>query len=53
METVFLMTSHQYAYLSSSLVKEVITLGGSLKGMVPPFIEKKLKEKISIKKTVY
>jgi pantetheine-phosphate adenylyltransferase len=48
-ETVFLMTSHQYAYLSSSLVKEVITLGGSLKGMVPPFIEKKLKEKISIR----
>jgi pantetheine-phosphate adenylyltransferase len=45
-ETVFLMTSHQYAYLSSSLVKEIVSLGGNLKGMVPPFVEKKLKNYI-------
>lgn len=44
-ETVFLMTGPQYAFLSSSLVKEVASLGGSVKGMVPDFIESKLKEK--------
>jgi len=35
LETVFLMTSLPYAYLSSSLVKEVATLGADIEGMVP------------------
>lgn len=37
-ETVFLMTSLQYAYLSSSLIKEVAAQGGKLNGLVPDFV---------------
>ena len=43
-ETVFLMAS-DYFYVSSSLIKEAAQLGGDLKGVVPPLVEKKLKEK--------
>ncbi|KUO70072.1 MAG: phosphopantetheine adenylyltransferase [Clostridia bacterium BRH_c25] len=38
-ETVFMMTSSKYSYLSSSLVKEVARLGGCIKGLVPEIIE--------------
>jgi pantetheine-phosphate adenylyltransferase len=34
-ETVFLMTRWEYSYLSSSIVKEVATLGGDYRAMVP------------------
>lgn len=34
-ETVFMMTSAQYSYLSSSSVKQVALFGGSIKGLVP------------------
>ena len=36
METVFLMPSSNYVYLNSSTVREVASLGGDLKGFVPP-----------------
>ena len=36
LETVFLMTSLPFAYLSSSLVKEVAALGADIEGLVPP-----------------
>ncbi|RKY59869.1 MAG: pantetheine-phosphate adenylyltransferase [Candidatus Latescibacterota bacterium] len=45
-ETVFLMTSMEYIYLRSSLVKEVASLGGDVSHFVPPFVERKLKEKL-------
>ena len=35
LETVFLMPSEAYAYLSSRLVREVARLGGDLTGLVP------------------
>jgi pantetheine-phosphate adenylyltransferase len=35
-ETVFLMTRWDYSYLSSSIVKEVATLGGDYSELVPP-----------------
>jgi pantetheine-phosphate adenylyltransferase len=35
-DTVFLMTKWEYSYLSSSIVREVATLGGDYSGMVPP-----------------
>jgi pantetheine-phosphate adenylyltransferase len=38
-ETVFVMTSSKYSYLSSSLVKEVASFGGCIKGLVPEVIE--------------
>jgi len=44
-ETIFIMTRGMYIYLSSSVVKEVASLGGDLKGMVPENIEKELKKR--------
>lgn len=37
-ETVFLMTDPQYSFISSSVVKEVYSLGGSIEGLVPDVI---------------
>ncbi len=45
-ETVFLMPSEDYSYLSSTLLKEAACLGADLSGFVPPFVEKKLREKV-------
>jgi len=47
-ETFFLMPNVNYSFLSSKLVKEVSMLGGSLQGLVPMEVEKKLKKKIKI-----
>jgi len=44
-ETIFLMTKDDYAFLSSSIVKEIAMFNGSVKGFVPEIVEKKLKEK--------
>lgn len=46
-ETVFMMPAETYSYVSSRLVKEVFELGGALDGLIPPLIEKKMKEKMS------
>ena len=44
-ETVFMVPAEDYSYLSSSLVKEVFSLGGSVTGLVPDIVEKSLKNK--------
>ena len=44
-DTVFLMTSDEYSYLSSSLVKEIARLGGALDGLVPDAVAEALKRK--------
>ena len=44
-ETVFMMPAEQYTYVSSRLVKEVASLGGSVTGLVPDQVEKRLIEK--------
>jgi pantetheine-phosphate adenylyltransferase len=44
-ETVFMMPAEQYSYLSSRLVKEIASLGGSVEGLVPQQVEKRLKKK--------
>jgi pantetheine-phosphate adenylyltransferase len=46
-ETVFMMPAETYSYVSSRLVKEVFELGGALGGLVPPLIEKRMKEKLN------
>jgi pantetheine-phosphate adenylyltransferase len=46
-ETVFMMPAESYSYVSSRLVKEVFQLGGTVEGLVPPMIEKRMKEKIA------
>ena len=45
-ETVFLMPSEGYSFLSSTLIKEVVSLGGDVDSFVPADVAKKLKEKI-------
>jgi len=44
-ETVFMMPSEEYTFLSSTIVKEVASFGGSVTGLVPEVVEKALKEK--------
>jgi pantetheine-phosphate adenylyltransferase len=44
-ETVFMMPSEEHTFISSSIVKEVASFGGSVKGFVPESVEKALKEK--------
>ena len=48
LETVLMMPSESYTYLSSRLVKEVFALGGSVHGLVPTLVEAKLAEKSEI-----
>src|SRR4029453_13620221 len=45
-ETVFMMPAKTYSYVSSRLVKEVFQLGGAVPGVLPPLIEKRMKEKL-------
>jgi pantetheine-phosphate adenylyltransferase len=44
-ETEFMMPAAEYSYISSRLVKEVVMLGGSVEGLVPPGVERRLKER--------
>ena len=46
-ETVFLVAAEEYSYVSSSLMKQVFTLGGRVEGLVPELIEQKMRQKIS------
>lgn len=45
-ETIFLVPGEAYSYLSSSLVKEVVRLGGDIGGLVPPVVEAELKRRL-------
>ncbi|PKN10682.1 MAG: pantetheine-phosphate adenylyltransferase [Deltaproteobacteria bacterium HGW-Deltaproteobacteria-7] len=47
-ETVFLMSGFRWFYTSSNLIKEVASLGGSVKGLVPENVHQKLMEKYNI-----
>lgn len=47
-ETVFLMPSEEYSFLTSTMVKEVASFGGSVKGLVPEVVEKALRDKFKI-----
>ncbi|HEX8495275.1 MAG TPA: pantetheine-phosphate adenylyltransferase [Pyrinomonadaceae bacterium] len=44
-ETVFMMPAEAYSYVSSRLVKEVFQLGGTIDGLVPPAVAKRMKTK--------
>jgi len=48
-ETVFMMPSEEYTYLTSSIVKAVASYGGEVKDFVPEIVLKKLKEKLGKK----
>ena len=45
-ETVFLVPAEQYTSVSSRLVKEICALGGTVRGLVPEDVEKKMKKKL-------
>ncbi len=49
-DTVFLMPAEPYTYLSSSLVKEIVSKGGKAAEFVPPLVERKLRQKFSLTK---
>jgi len=48
-ETVFMMPAVQYSYISSRLIKEVFSLGGKVHGLVPELVEKRLREKHTVR----
>ncbi len=47
LETMFLMPAESYAYVSSRLVKEIFRNGGSVKELVPPVVEERLRQKFN------
>jgi pantetheine-phosphate adenylyltransferase len=51
-ETVFMMPAEPYTYVSSRLVKEVVALGGSVHGLVPDLVERRLREKKAARETL-
>ncbi len=46
-ETVFLMTQSEFSFISSSAIKLVVELGGSITGFVPPLVEHAMKQKFA------
>lgn len=46
LETLFMMTSQQYFYVSASRVKELVRFGGNVDDFVPPLVAKRLAEKL-------
>jgi pantetheine-phosphate adenylyltransferase len=45
-ETVFLMPSEGYSFLSSTLIKEAASLGADVSSFVPEFVAKRLRERV-------
>ncbi|MCF8051968.1 MAG: pantetheine-phosphate adenylyltransferase [Desulfobacterales bacterium] len=48
-QTVFLMTSLRWLYVSSSIIKEAVYFGANINGMVPPIVQQKLRERFEHK----
>lgn len=46
-ETVLMMSDPKYSFISSSVMKEVHTLGGSIEGLVPDIIYERMKQKLA------
>jgi pantetheine-phosphate adenylyltransferase len=47
-DTVFLMTSTEHAFLSSSAIKELASLGGDISALVPPEVAKRLAARVQL-----
>lgn len=45
-ETVFVMPSVQYSYVSSSLIREIVRNGGDVSTFLPPAVERALRERL-------
>jgi pantetheine-phosphate adenylyltransferase len=50
-ETVFVMTSEQYGFTSSTLIREVATLGGDLSNLIPKTVHERLRKRLAKAKT--
>ena len=48
-ETVFMLAAESYSYVSSRLVKEVYSLGGTIEGLVPTTVEERMRLKLGKK----
>jgi len=48
LDTLFMMTSKDYFFVSSRTIKEVAKLGGAVEGLVPDLIARRLKEKFKL-----
>ncbi len=46
-ETMFMVTSKEYAFVSAKLIKEAASLGGDISGFVPPEVVKYVKSKFT------
>jgi len=45
-ETVFIMTSEQYGFTSSTMIRQVAALGGNVSNLVPPSVYEQLKQRL-------
>ena len=45
-ETIFIMTSEQYGFTSSTLIREVASLGGNLSNLVPPKVYDRMQQRL-------
>jgi len=51
LETIFLPATETFSFISSRLVKEVVSLGGNISGLVPPLVEDRLRRRVAKQKT--
>ncbi len=47
-ETLFLMAGEEFSYISSRMIKEIVTLGGDVSAFVPELVVRKLREKFAL-----
>ena len=45
-ETIFIMTSEQYGFTSSTLIREIASLGGDLSNLIPKSVQERLKKRL-------
>jgi len=50
-ETVFMMTEGKYSFISSSIIKEILSLGGSVKDLAPDVVVKQFNDRLREKKS--
>ena len=48
-ETIFMMPSESYSYLSSKLIKEAVSMGADLREFVPGFVQRELKKRLKVR----
>ncbi|MCL4477499.1 MAG: pantetheine-phosphate adenylyltransferase [Deltaproteobacteria bacterium] len=50
-ETVFMMTEDKYSFISSTIIKEILSLGGSVKGLAPDVVVQEFNKKMKERKS--